>query len=263
MELHKLCANHEKLSLDPEQNYNFPILKPDKNSALAESYRPISLLPVLSKLAEKVILARLNDHLERENILIPEQHGFRPRLSTSHQLLRVVEFIKEGNNKDECTATVFLDIQKAFDRTKTLGVSWKPNPDCFLIKVKVCLNSSYTKRDVLSTIAKIFDPVGLMAPVISKAKIFLQRLRRSKLEWNDLLPAEEYREWQQFLVSLENINNIEIPRRILVAFPEVIEIHGFADASERCYGAAVYCKSKNLKSETLVRFITSKSSSAY
>ncbi|GFY28756.1 uncharacterized protein TNCV_3441231 [Trichonephila clavipes] len=46
---------------------------------------------------------------------------------------------------------------------------------------------------------------------------------------------------------------------ILVAFPEVIEIHGFADASERCYGAAVYCKSKNLKSETLVRLITSKS----
>ncbi|GFW33603.1 uncharacterized protein TNCV_2211351 [Trichonephila clavipes] len=116
-----------------------------------------------------------------------------------------------------------------------------------------------TKTDVLSTIAKILDPVGLMAPVISKAKIFLQRLWRSKLEWNDILPAEEYREGQQFLVSLENINNIEIPRRILVAFPEVIEIHGFADASERCYGAAVYCKSKNLKSETLVRLITSKS----
>ncbi|GFV59447.1 putative RNA-directed DNA polymerase from transposon X-element, partial [Trichonephila clavipes] len=89
-----------------------PILKPGKNSALAESYRPISLLPVLSKLAEKIILARLNDYLEREKILIPEQHGFRPRLSTSHQLLRVVEFIKEGNNNDECTAAVFLDIQK-------------------------------------------------------------------------------------------------------------------------------------------------------
>ncbi|GFU68938.1 uncharacterized protein TNCV_4882651 [Trichonephila clavipes] len=143
MELHKLCANHEKLSPGPEQNYNFATLT----------------------------------------------------------------------------------------ETKTLGVSWKPNLDCFLIKVKVCLDSSYTKRDVLSTIAKIFDPVGLMTPVISKANIFLQH----------------------------NINNIEIPRRILVAFPEVIEIHGFADASERCYGAAVYCKSKNLKSETLVRLITSKS----
>ncbi|GFY15053.1 hypothetical protein TNCV_4493061 [Trichonephila clavipes] len=52
----------------------------------------------------------------KRKILILEQHGFRPRLSTSHQLLRVVEFIKEGNNKDECTAAVFLDIQKAFDR---------------------------------------------------------------------------------------------------------------------------------------------------
>ncbi|GFW34526.1 uncharacterized protein TNCV_1463771 [Trichonephila clavipes] len=159
MELHKLCANHEKLSPDPEQNYNFATLT----------------------------------------------------------------------------------------ETKTLGVSWKPNLDCLLIKVKVCLDSSYTKRDVLSTIAKIFDPVGLVAPVISKAKVFLQLLWRSKLEWNGLLPAAEYREWHQFLVSLENINNIEIPRRILVAFPEVIEIHGFADASERCYGAAVYCKSKKLK----------------
>ncbi|GFV18948.1 uncharacterized protein TNCV_4758331 [Trichonephila clavipes] len=91
----------------------------------------------------------------------------------------------------------------------------------------------------------------------------LTETKTSKLEWNDLLPAEEYREWQQFLVSLENINNIEIPRRILVAFPEVIEIHGFADASERCYGAAVYCKSKNLKSETLVWLITSKSRVAH
>ncbi|GFV15451.1 uncharacterized protein TNCV_4834771 [Trichonephila clavipes] len=93
----------------------------------------------------------------------------------------------------------------------------------------------------------------------TKTKDFPPAFVEKQIEWNDLLPAEEYREWQQFLVSLENINNIEIPRRILVAFPEVIEIHGFADASERCYGAAVYCKSKNLKSDNLVRLITSKS----
>ncbi|GFV82479.1 uncharacterized protein TNCV_3982711 [Trichonephila clavipes] len=93
----------------------------------------------------------------------------------------------------------------------------------------------------------------------TKTKDFPPAFVEKQIEWNDLLPAEGYREWQQFLVSLENINNIEIPRRILVTFPEVIEIHGFADASEWCYGAAVYCKSKNLKSETLVRLITSKS----
>ncbi|GFT93191.1 RNA-directed DNA polymerase from mobile element jockey [Trichonephila clavipes] len=140
-----------------------PILKPGKNSALAESYRPISLLPVLSKLAEKVILARLNDYLERENILIPEQHGFRPCLSTSHQLLRVVEFIKEGNNKDECTAAVFLDIQKAFDRVWHTGLVFKlitykiPPPLIFLINsyisdrsFSVKINRTYSQLKKIS-----------------------------------------------------------------------------------------------------------------
>ncbi|GFU08802.1 RNA-directed DNA polymerase from mobile element jockey [Trichonephila clavipes] len=97
-----------------------PILKPGKDPTLAESHRPISLLPILSKLAEKIISARLNDYLENKKILIPEQHGFRPRLSTTHQLLRVVEYIKEGNNRGQCTAAVFLDIQKAFDRNRRL-----------------------------------------------------------------------------------------------------------------------------------------------
>ncbi|GFS64069.1 probable RNA-directed DNA polymerase from transposon BS [Trichonephila clavipes] len=93
-----------------------PILKPGKNPKLAESHRPISLLPILSKLAEKIISTRLNDYLENENILVPEQHGFRPRLSTTHQLLRVVEYIKDGIDRHQYTAAVFLDIQKAFDR---------------------------------------------------------------------------------------------------------------------------------------------------
>ncbi|GFX68375.1 probable RNA-directed DNA polymerase from transposon X-element [Trichonephila clavipes] len=97
-QLNDIHNPHKDNVITKDNTVVVPILKPGKNSALAESYRPISLLPVLSKLAEKVILARLNDHLERRNILILEQHEFRPRLSTSHQLLRVVEFIKERNN---------------------------------------------------------------------------------------------------------------------------------------------------------------------
>ncbi|GFX78899.1 RNA-directed DNA polymerase from mobile element jockey [Trichonephila clavipes] len=102
-----------------------PILKPGKNPKLAQSHSPISLLPVLSKLAEKIISTRLNEFLENENILIPEQHGFHPRLSPTHQLLRVVECIKEGNNRNQCTAAVFLDIQKAFDRVWHTGLLFK------------------------------------------------------------------------------------------------------------------------------------------
>ncbi|GFR12534.1 probable RNA-directed DNA polymerase from transposon X-element [Trichonephila clavata] len=104
-----------------------PILKPGKDPTDPQSYRPISLLPVLSKIAEKIIQTRLKDHLEKFNILIPEQHGFRPRLSTTHQLLRVVEFIKEANDRNQCTAAVFFDIQKAFDRVWQTGLLFKKN----------------------------------------------------------------------------------------------------------------------------------------
>ncbi|GFX70643.1 RNA-directed DNA polymerase from mobile element jockey [Trichonephila clavipes] len=76
-----------------------PILKPGKDPTLAMSHRPISLLPVLSKLAERIILNRLNDHLQNNDISIPRQHGFHANLSASHQLLCVVEYVKTDLRK--------------------------------------------------------------------------------------------------------------------------------------------------------------------
>ncbi|GFW41662.1 RNA-directed DNA polymerase from mobile element jockey [Trichonephila clavipes] len=102
-----------------------PILKPGKDPTLATSHRPISLLPVLSKLAERIILNRLNDHLQQNDILIPQQHGFRANLSTSHQLLRMVEYVKTGFAENKSTGAVFLDIQKAFDRVWHYGLLYK------------------------------------------------------------------------------------------------------------------------------------------
>ncbi|GFU41648.1 probable RNA-directed DNA polymerase from transposon X-element [Trichonephila clavipes] len=54
-----------------------------------------------------------------------EQHGFRPRLSTSHQLLRVVEYVKTGYKDKKYTGAIFLDIQKAFDRVWHVGLIFK------------------------------------------------------------------------------------------------------------------------------------------
>ncbi|GFS91616.1 probable RNA-directed DNA polymerase from transposon X-element [Trichonephila clavipes] len=128
-----------------------PILKPGKNPKLAESYRPISLLPILSKLAEKIISTRLNEFLESENILVPEQHGFRPRLSTSHQLLRVVEYIKDAIDRNQHDAAVFLDIQKAFDRVWHTGllfklITYKIPPPLILLLKSYISDRSFTVR---------------------------------------------------------------------------------------------------------------------
>ncbi|GFT95224.1 RNA-directed DNA polymerase from mobile element jockey [Trichonephila clavipes] len=76
------------------------------------SFCPISLLPVLSKITEKIIQKRLYQHLNDNDILIPQQHGFRAELSTLHQLLRVVENIKSGFPNRKSTGAVFVDIRK-------------------------------------------------------------------------------------------------------------------------------------------------------
>ncbi|GFY04618.1 hypothetical protein TNCV_4417011 [Trichonephila clavipes] len=53
---------------------------------------------------------------------------------------------------------------------------WNPKLDCFLFRIEQQRPTSFTKRMVLSTIARIFDPLGLLGPIITWAKIFMQRL---------------------------------------------------------------------------------------
>ncbi|GBN28315.1 putative RNA-directed DNA polymerase from transposon X-element [Araneus ventricosus] len=100
-----------------------PILKPGKNPREPSSYRPISLLSSLSKIAEAVILKRLTE--ATEDRIIPFQFGFRKNLSTVQQLLRITEVIREGMDEDWDTGAVFLDIAKAFDRVWTDGLVYK------------------------------------------------------------------------------------------------------------------------------------------
>ncbi|GFT34777.1 uncharacterized protein TNCV_3241051 [Trichonephila clavipes] len=142
---------------------------------------------------------------------------------------------------------------------KVLGVYWNPKHDCFIFRVKIDLHKLNTKRVVLSTIARIYDPLGLLGPVVAKAKIFLQKLWMLKIDWTDLLPDTINGEWRQFVESLQIVNDININRCIVVEQPEVIELHGFSDASQSAYGAVVYCKFITSDRKMLVHLIASKS----
>ncbi|GFR22708.1 DUF5641 domain-containing protein [Trichonephila clavata] len=77
--------------------------------------------------------------------------------------------------------------------TKTLGLLWKPHPDSFAFKISPmtsnCDSLIVTKKSVISAIARKFDPLGLIGPVITRAKIFLQSLCQLKLDWNYPLPS--------------------------------------------------------------------------
>lgn len=90
-----------------------PIHKPGKDTTIPTSYRPISLLPCLGKLFEKIIYTRLTRF--SENMLLDEQFGFRAGHSTAQQLARVAEAVVHNLNLKKSTGMVLLDIEKAFD----------------------------------------------------------------------------------------------------------------------------------------------------
>jgi len=76
------------------------IQKPDQPTELAESYKLISLLRVLSKLFEKLLLSRINIIMENHGLIPDHQFGFRSKHATTEQIHKIVKE-KEINNKKE------------------------------------------------------------------------------------------------------------------------------------------------------------------
>ncbi|GFV58184.1 integrase_H2C2 domain-containing protein [Trichonephila clavipes] len=135
------------------------------------------------------------------------------------------------------------------EETKALGMIWNPKLDCFLFRIEQQRPTSFTKRMVLSTIARIFDPLGLLGPIITWAKIFMQRLWLLELGWSDELPFKEQKEWRRFIDSLKAVNNISIDRCIVIHTAESLELHAFSDASEKAYGSSPFISSLYLRLE--------------
>ncbi|XP_063901218.1 uncharacterized protein LOC135120827 [Zophobas morio] len=145
-----------------------------------------------------------------------------------------------GNEQVGETYTVSLDKQGP---TKTLGVLWDNNADAIRFSTweKPASKVKVTKRIILSTVAKIFDPLGLVAPVTVTAKIILQKLWALKINWDESVPCDLYTIWKNFMKSLPELNSITIPRRVIHDSTQV-QLHGFCDASQYAYGACIYLR---------------------
>ena len=95
-----------------------PLLKSGKDPKFVESYRPISLLECVGKLMERIVVTRLEDEVERMQLLPHSQAGFRRWRSTEDPLLDIVSDLHDvrarKGNKD--LLVILLDFEKAFDR---------------------------------------------------------------------------------------------------------------------------------------------------
>ncbi|MCO6517224.1 MAG: hypothetical protein J6586_12170 [Snodgrassella sp.] len=118
---------------------------------------------------------------------------------------------------------------------KTLGIFWNSQDDAVRI----------TKRSISSVIVRIYDPLGLLAPVIVRAKIILQRVWSLKVDWDESLPANLHSKWNWYNAKLPLLNDIRFPRKTIIKSAIKIELHGFCNASEKAHGDCVYLRTFN------------------
>ena len=79
------------------------------------NFRPISILPCVSKILERVVQHQLLDYMHKNDILCREQSGFKPKHSTTSTLIKVTDDLLQAMDDSKYTGTIFIDLRKAFD----------------------------------------------------------------------------------------------------------------------------------------------------
>lgn len=201
--------------------------------------------------ADNIEEARFLQHELRATL---REGGFNLRkwASNSTELLRAVP---------ECDREIRLQHDIIIDATatiKTLGIKWNPSSDTFGFKISVLKGETNTKRELLSEIASLFDPLGWLAPITIKAKMLIQESWSANVGWDETLPSEIKNNWHKMKNELPTIEGIEIPRWINTGGGTKIQLHGFCDASENAYAAVIYIRTLNDNGEISVKLLTAK-----
>jgi hypothetical protein len=122
------------------------IPKPGKDPTNPGNYRPISLLNSISKVFERVLLYRIQEFTQSNNILPNQQFGFRVKHSTGHQVQRIVNFVRNGLSQKLSTGMLLLDIEKAYDSVWHNGLIHKMKIKLFPLYITKTTKSFLTDR---------------------------------------------------------------------------------------------------------------------
>ncbi|XP_055591299.1 uncharacterized protein LOC129743341 [Uranotaenia lowii] len=166
------------------------------------------------------------------------------------------ELMRQIDNTEHERA--FFEDEKT---TRTLGLTWQPRKDVFLTRlheIEFHLGQT-TKRTIYSDIAKLYDPLGLLGPLIFAAKVRMQKIWQLNVDWDEILTRNDAEIWEVFRNQLKEMGEIVVPRCVFPhSKPQSVELHGFCDASSLGYGACVYVRSCDM-TNCKISLLTSKS----
>ena len=154
---------------------------------------------------------------------------------------------KKEMSVDQVAVQTLMQRDVENEMGKVLGMGWETESDSirFLLK-SLDSEMETTKRQCLSLICSIYDPIGLLAPVTVTAKIILRKIWASKpvIDWDDPLPDELQVEWIKFRESLSHVRNLEFYRSLKPDKAEAPVLVIFSDGSKDAYGTVAYVRWK-------------------
>lgn len=126
---------------------------------------------------------------------------------------------------------------------KTLGIQWNPSSDDMSFNIPIPdVSINPTKRSFLSQAARLYDPLGWLAPSTIIVKILFQQLWKASIDWDDALPQEIASQWATLQKSICCLKSLKIPRWVNWNSRCKVEVHGFCDASTAAYAAVVFLR---------------------
>ena len=127
--------------------------------------------------------------------------------------------------------------------TRTLGMQWCVETDCFKFKIEAT-SGPVTRRHILSVIASIYDPLGLVSPFVLLGRQILQDIYCDGHVWDDSLDEETEAGWCQWREQLVQLTALNIPHCHKHNLNEEVkvEIHHYSDASSKWFGYCSYLR---------------------
>ena len=194
--------------------------------------------------------------------ILMKEGGFELRKwqSNSSELLKAIEDNERSLGGETPLVTKTL--------IKVFGILWDKQNDCLMFDIKCIItdalgNEIVTKRLVLKITSSIYDPLGILAPLVIILKLIFQEVCALKCDWDTALSDEISCKWKKALSELRDAETVVLPRCYFnphnYKSVRSFELHGFSDASKHAYAAVVYLRITLENGEVITSLVASKS----